>query len=51
VVMVMKTRADRVEQVTSAVVEAHSYEVCEVIALPIVGGSEAYLKWIDESVG
>jgi periplasmic divalent cation tolerance protein len=51
VMVVMKTRRDLVDQVTAAVIEAHSYEVCEVIALPIVGGSEAYLKWIDESVG
>jgi periplasmic divalent cation tolerance protein len=50
VLLVMKTRQDLVPQVTQAVVEAHSYEVCEVIALPIVGGSDAYLNWIDESV-
>jgi periplasmic divalent cation tolerance protein len=49
--VVMKTRRDLVDQLTAAVIETHSYEVCEVIALPIVAGSEAYLKWIDESVG
>jgi periplasmic divalent cation tolerance protein len=46
----MKTRRERLEAVTAAVRECHSYEVCEVIALPIVGGSEAYLRWIDETV-
>jgi len=51
VLLVTKTRQDLVPEVTQAVVEAHSYEVCEVIALPILGGSEAYLRWIDESVG
>jgi len=50
VLMVMKTRGNLVDQVTSAVIEAHSYEVCEVVALPIVGGSRPYLQWIDESV-
>ena len=28
----------------------HSYEVPEIIALPIIGGSEDYLKWIDDEV-
>jgi len=50
VLVLMKTRQELLPQVTQAVVEAHSYEVCEVIALPIVGGSEAYLRWIDESL-
>jgi len=48
---VMKTRHDRLDEVRVAVIEAHSYDVPEVIALPIMGGSEAYLRWIDESVG
>ena len=26
--------------------ELHSYEVPEVVALPIVGGSNAYLDWL-----
>jgi periplasmic divalent cation tolerance protein len=50
VLLVLKTRRELVARVTDAVVAAHSYEVCEVIALPILGGSEAYLRWIDESV-
>jgi len=29
----------------------HSYEVPEVIALPIVGGSAAYLRWLGECLG
>jgi len=51
VLLVMKTRQDLVPQVTQAVVEAHSYDVPEVIAVPLSGGSQAYLRWIDESVG
>jgi len=51
VLLVMKTRHDRLDEVRVAVIEAHSYDVPEVIALPIMGGSEAYLRWIDESVG
>jgi len=51
VLVVMKTRAERLDEVTALVNELHSYDVCEVIALPIVGGSKAYLDWVDESVG
>ncbi|WP_339459987.1 divalent cation tolerance protein CutA, partial [Nodularia spumigena] len=28
----------------------HSYEVSEIIALPIVAGSQAYLQWISQQV-
>ena len=31
--------------------EIHPYEVPEVIATPIVDGSEAYLKWLGEQLG
>lgn len=34
----------RLEQIWRA---HHSYELPEVIALPVVGGSEAYLQWIN----
>ncbi|MBM3708740.1 MAG: divalent-cation tolerance protein CutA [Actinobacteria bacterium] len=32
------------------VAQARSYTVPEVIALPIIGGNEDYLKWVDEEV-
>lgn len=31
--------------------ELHPYEVPELIATPIVDGSEAYLKWLDDQLG
>ena len=30
--------------------ELHSYEVSEIIALPIVASSQAYLQWISQQV-
>jgi periplasmic divalent cation tolerance protein len=30
--------------------ELHSYEVSEIIALPIIAGSQPYLEWIAEQV-
>ena len=50
VLMIIKTRASLVDEVVGLVSELHSYEVPEVIALPIIGGNRDYLKWIDEKV-
>jgi periplasmic divalent cation tolerance protein len=45
--LLVKTRASLLPDVISLVKESHSYEVPEIIALPVVGGSEDYLKWLD----
>ena len=41
-----KTRKDLYEAVEQAIRETHSYEVPEIVALPIVAGSRGYLDWI-----
>jgi periplasmic divalent cation tolerance protein len=51
VLLIAKTRTDRFEELRRAVLAAHSYEVPEIIALPIEAGETAYLNWIDENVG
>ncbi len=48
--LVIKTRADRFEALRDAIVALHPYEVPEVVALPIEGGHEPYLAWLDDSV-
>jgi len=45
--LIIKTRASLVQEVIELVKEVHSYSVPEIIALPIIGGNEDYLKWID----
>lgn len=45
-----KTSHARLAAVEKLVNELHPYEVPELIATPIVGGSEAYLKWLGEQV-
>ena len=37
------------EKLVPVVKEIHPYDVPEIIALPIILGSENYLNWIDES--
>ena len=48
VLLIIKTRATLFEQVVEVVKTIHPYEVPEIIALPIVAGSNDYLGWIDE---
>ena len=49
--MIVKTRRGRFSELSAKVRELHSYDVPEIIALPIVDGSEEYLKWLNESTG
>ena len=44
--MVMKTVGKALPDIVRIVKEHHSYDVPEVIALPITGGSEDYLEWL-----
>jgi periplasmic divalent cation tolerance protein len=48
--LLIKTSRRRFAAVRNVVRELHSYEVPEIIALPIVAGSRAYLDWIAASV-
>ncbi len=50
VLLIAKSRPELFESLAARVKELHSYQVPEIIALPIVAGSPAYLSWIDESV-
>jgi periplasmic divalent cation tolerance protein len=45
--LVVKTKASLFPEIISLVKEIHSYEVPEIIALPIIAGSEDYFKWLD----
>ncbi|MGD0450645.1 MAG: divalent-cation tolerance protein CutA [Candidatus Bathyarchaeia archaeon] len=44
--VVMKSRTDLFAQVTERVKGLHSYEVPEILALPIADGSKTYLDWM-----
>jgi periplasmic divalent cation tolerance protein len=48
--LVIKTRAELFAALEKRVRELHSYAVPEVIALPIINGSESYLRWLGEQV-
>jgi len=48
--MVIKSRIDLFPKLVERTKGLHSYEVPEVLALPIVEGSQAYLHWMAETL-
>ena len=50
VLLILKSRRDFLDRIICRVQELHSYEVPEIIAVPIIGGSEDYLEWIEVSL-
>ena len=49
-VVFMKTEERLFEEVAKHVKRLHSYEIPEIIALPIVKGFKPYLEWISNSL-
>jgi periplasmic divalent cation tolerance protein len=48
--VIAKSRASSLNDLIAAVKSVHSYDVPEIVALPIVGGNRDYLKWLDKEV-
>ncbi len=46
VLLICKTREDLFDTVKKRIKQLHSYEVPEIIALPITQGSKSYLDWV-----
>ena len=50
VMMIAKTSSDMAAALVNRVRELHSYDLPEVICLPVATGSGEYLDWIDDSL-
>lgn len=48
--LLVKTKAPVVNEIVGLVKEIHSYDIPEIIAVPIVGGNQDYLEWIGKEV-
>ena len=48
--IILKSRIDLFSELSRQVKDLHSYKVPEVLAIPIVVGSDDYLAWIDEAL-
>lgn len=49
-ILLMKSRIELFEKVSETVRALHSYKIPEIIALPIVKGSNAYMEWLESSL-
>ena len=50
VLLIAKSKKSMMTKVIKQVKSLHSYQVPEVIALPIVAGNKDYINWINESI-
>ena len=48
--MIMKTRQDKLDELISSIKQLHSYNIPEIISVPLGKSSEDYLRWIDTSM-
>ena len=48
--LIIKTKRELFTRLKQRVQELHSYSVPEIIALPILEGSEGYLQWLGEQL-
>ena len=46
--LLIKTTRENVDKAAQLIAELHPADTPEIIALPIVGGSEKYLQWVTE---
>jgi len=49
--LIIKSKRELFDRLKNRVRELHSYSVPEIIALPILQGSESYLAWLEEVLG
>ncbi len=49
--LIVKTRWDLAGELARAVRTLHSYELPEILVLPVVGGDADYLAWLGGAVG
>lgn len=48
--LIIKTDLSKFDELAATIKTLHSYEVPEIIALPIVAGSKTYLDWLGASL-
>jgi len=48
--LIIKSKKALLDKLQTRIKELHSYSVPEFIVLPIIEGSEDYLRWLDEQV-
>jgi len=49
--LIAKTDTSKVEKIIEKVKSIHSYDIPCILAIPIIKGSDDYLKWLDSEIG
>ncbi|HWQ19507.1 MAG TPA: divalent-cation tolerance protein CutA [Methanotrichaceae archaeon] len=49
--MIIKTESRMVGKIKARIKELHSYQVPEIIVMPIIDGEKCYLDWVSQSLG
>ena len=49
-IITAKTRLSLVGKITEEVKNIHSYEVPEILALPVLDGNKDYLDWLNDEI-
>ena len=50
VLIIFKTRTDKLEELEKIIVKNHTYQTPEFVVLKIDAGNENYIKWLSDSV-
>jgi periplasmic divalent cation tolerance protein len=50
ILLLIKSTRDLIPDIAELLDEIHPYEVPELVAMPIIGGSTSYLSWLEDSV-
>ncbi|MDO8491454.1 MAG: divalent-cation tolerance protein CutA [Dehalococcoidia bacterium] len=48
--LIIKSKASLADEIVEMVKSVHSYQVPEIVALPIIAGNPDYLAWIGDEV-
>lgn len=48
--LIIKTNLDKFAELSAKIKTLHTYEVPEIIALPIIAGTKSYLDWLGTSL-
>jgi periplasmic divalent cation tolerance protein len=49
VILLIKTTAFCFDELEKAIKKLHSYQIPEIIAMPIINGHQPYLNWLKEN--
>ena len=51
IAMFIKSKTGLFDKISAAIMENHTYDVPEIVQIPISAGLPEYLKWIDGNTG